>query len=478
MLPNDPSQPDDLTPTTTDVAPADEAGSGMSASTEQASTEAGRPPVGYVSGPAPVPVAGRTNRRGFILGVALTLVAILGGSALFVSGYSLGHEQAAQPGTASADEQAFKAFWDAYHGIKDQYALGPVDTSTLVQGAIRGMVTAIGDPYSSYLSPADAAATLQDISGQFEGIGTEIGTVDASGKTVDCTTFGPTCRLSVVTPIAGSPAEKAGIKAGDVITAVDGTSVDGLTSDQARDKIRGKAGTSVTLHVERTGVAPFDVTIVRAKIQRQEVTTKELANGTVGYVELAGFSDAGADAFVAAVKADIDKGIKKFVIDLRGNPGGFITDAQKVASAFIASGPVFWQQYADGSQHETDASAGGVATDPSIKIVLLIDHGSASASEIVAGALQDTKRATLVGETSYGKGTVQQWLPLSDSGTLKLTIAKWLTPNKRWIHKIGIVPEVAVAASTTAGAPDAQLDKAVSILTGAAVQPQALLKAA
>jgi len=425
-----------------------------------------------------VPVTGRTARRGFVLGVALTLVAILAGSALFLSGYSLGHQQAGQHGTAAADEQAFKAFWDAYHGIKDQYALGPVDTSTLVQGAIRGMVTAIGDPYSSYLSPADAAATLQDISGQFEGIGTEIGTVDATGKTVDCATFGPSCRLSVVTPIAGSPAEKAGIKAGDVITSVDGVSIDGLTSDQARDKIRGKAGTSVTLHIGRTGVAPFDVTIVRAKIQRQEVTAKELANGTVGYVELAGFSDAGADAFVAAVKADVDKGIKKFVIDLRGDPGGFITDAQKVASAFIASGPVFWQQYADGSQHETDATPGGVATDPSIKIVLLIDHGSASASEIVAGALQDTKRATLVGETSYGKGTVQQWLPLSDSGTLKLTIAKWLTPLKRWIHKIGIVPEVPVVASTTAGAPDAQLDKAVSILTGAAVQPQALLKAA
>jgi carboxyl-terminal processing protease len=477
MLPNDPSQPDDTTSTTTDLAPADEAGSSVSAWTEHASTEADRPPLGYVSGPAPVPVAGRTNRRGFVLGVALTLVAILGGGALFASGYSLGHQQANQPGTTAADEKAFQAFWDAYHGITDQYALGPVDTSTLVQGAIRGMVTAIGDPYSSYLSPADAAATLQDISGQFEGIGTEIGTVDATGKTIDCTTFGPNCRLSVVTPIAGSPAETAGIKAGDVITSVDGTSIDGLTSDQARDKIRGKAGTSVTLHIERKGVAPFDVTIVRAKIQRQEVTAKELANGTVGYVELAGFSDAGADAFVAAVKADVDKGIKKFVIDLRGDPGGFITDAQKVASTFIASGPVFWQQYADGSQHETDATPGGVATDPSIKVVLLIDHGSASASEIVAGALQDAKRATLVGETSYGKGTVQQWLPLSDSGTLKLTIAKWLTPLKRWIHKIGIVPEVPVAASTAAGA-DAQLDKAVSILTGAAVQPQALLKSA
>jgi carboxyl-terminal processing protease len=471
MLPNDPAPSDDPSTATTADLPTERADPATATSSDE-------PGLGYVAGPAPLPVGGRTNRRGFVLGVALTLVAVLGGSALFLSGYSLGHQQAEQPGTAAADELAFKSFWDTYHSIRDRYALGPVDTTTLVEGAIRGMVASIGDPYSSYLSPEDFASTLQDISGQFEGIGTEIGTVDANGKTVDCATFGPNCRLVVVTPIAGSPAEKAGIKAGDVITAVDGASLDGLTPDQARDKIRGKAGTSVTLHIERTGAAAFDITLVRAKIQREEVIAKELANGTVGYVELAGFSDAGADAFVAAVKADVDKGIKKIVVDLRGNPGGFINDAQKVASAFIGSGPVFWQQYANGTQEETDAIPGGVAVDSSIKVVVLIDHGSASAAEIVAGALQDTKRATLVGETSFGKGTVQQWLQLEGAGGVKLTIAKWLTPLKRWIHKIGLVPDVPVAAPTSATAPDAALDRAVSILTGAGDLPEALLQAA
>jgi carboxyl-terminal processing protease len=481
MLPNDPNDPnasDDPPTATTAELPGEPTETDEQTGQAAAAAMADGPGLGYVAGPAPVPVAGRTNRRGFVLGVALTLVTVLGGSALFVSGYSLGHQQAEQPGTASADQVAFKSFWDTYHSIRDRYALGPVDTTTLVEGAIRGMVASIGDPYSSYLSPEDFASTLQDISGQFEGIGTEIGTVDANGKTVDCATFGPTCRLVVVTPIAGSPAEKAGIKAGDVITSVDGASLDGLTPDQARDKIRGKAGTSVKLHIERKGAAAFDLTLVRAKIQREEVIAKELSNGTVGYVELAGFSDAGADAFVAAVKADVDKGIKKIVVDLRGNPGGFINDAQKVASAFIASGPVFWQQYANGTQEETDALPNGVATDSSIKVVVLIDHGSASAAEIVAGALQDTKRATLVGETSFGKGTVQQWLQLEGAGGVKLTIAKWLTPLKRWIHKIGLVPDVAVAPPANASAPDAALDRAVAILTGAADVPEALLDAA
>jgi carboxyl-terminal processing protease len=471
MLPPDPTapQPDPLQPDA--FQPDDSIGA--------ASTDAVASPPGYVAGPAPVPVAGGGRRRGLVLPIALTLVVVLGGSALFMSGYSLGHQQGEQPGTAAADQQSFQAFWDAYHGIRDRYALGPVDTSTLVEGAITGMVAAIKDPYSAYLTPEEAQTSLQDINGQFEGIGTEIGTVDATGKTVDCSVFGPDCRLVVTKPLAGSPAEKAGVKAGDVITSVDGTSLDGLSPTDATNKIRGAAGTSVTLHIERTGSAAFDVTIVRAKIQREEVITKDLSNGTVGYVQLTAFSEAGADQFVAAVKDDVNRGIKKIVVDLRGNPGGFIDAAQRVASTFIASGPVFWQQDAQGVQIETDATPGGAATDPSIKVIVLIDGGSASASEIVAGALQDTKRATLVGETSFGKGTVQQYLPLGDAGELKLTIAKWLTPNKRWIHHIGLVPDVPVPApSATAAGTDPALDKAVALLTGTALAPEALLYAA
>jgi carboxyl-terminal processing protease len=436
-------------------------------------------PVGYVAGPAPVPVSSREPRRGLVLGVALALVALLGGSALFVSGYSLGRQQGLTPGTPGSEEQAFKAFWDSYHAIRDQYALGPVDTKVLVEGAIRGMVESVGDPYSSYLTPEEYQSSVQEISGEFEGIGTEIGTVDSKGNTVDCNVFGPECRLVVIAPIPDSPADKAGIKAGDVIAEVDGSTLDGLTPDQARDRIRGKAGTTVTLRIERPGTAPFELTIERAKIQRREVVAKDLSNGSVGYVALTGFSDAGGEAFVAAVKADVARGEKKLVIDLRGNPGGYITDAQKVASTFVASGPLFFEQFADGHLQEWDALGDGVAVDSSIQIVLLIDHGSASASEIVAGALKDLKRATLVGETSFGKGTVQQWITLDDAGTVKLTIAKWLTPNKTWIHKIGIAPDVPVTipANTPAGA-DPVLDKALEVLGASSPPPSSVLLAA
>ncbi len=461
--------PDDTTPPAADAADA----------APDTSPNEAPEPTGYVAGPVPVPVAPRGARRSTVVAVALVVVALLGGGALFMSGYSLGRDQGLAPGTPASEEQAFKAFWDTYHAVRDQYALGPVDTNTLVEGAIKGMVGAVGDPYSSYLTPEDYAASLQDISGQFEGIGTEIGTVNSKGATVDCGTFGPECRLEVSATIEGSPAETAGVKAGDIIVAVDGASIDGLTPDQARDKIRGKAGTSVTVRIERAGTAPFDLSITRAKIQRQEVVAKDLAGGSVGYVKLAGFSDAGADAFVAAVKADVDKGQKKLIIDLRGNPGGFITDAQKVAGTFVASGPVFWEQFADGHLQEWDADGKGVATDPSIKIVLLIDHGSASASEIVTGALRDTKRATIVGETSFGKGTVQEWITLEDKGAVKLTIAKWLTPNKDWIHKIGIVPDIAVTVPTsTPAGSDPVLDRALTVLGTGAEAPLAWLIAA
>ena len=403
---------------------------------------------GYVTGPAPVPV-GRPPRRigGALVGVAITLVALIGGGALFMSGYALGVHQGSEPGTAPSDDAAFQPFWDAYHNVTTRFPLGPVDKTTLVEGAIKGMVDALGDPYSSYLSPKDFANTLQDISGQFEGIGAEIATVDASGKTSDCTTFGPNCFLQVAQPLPDSPALKAGLKTGDIITAVDHATIDGLTSDQARDKIRGPAGTSVTLTIKRGSAAPFDVAITRAQITRQEVTTKDLAGGTVGYVQLIGFSEPGADAAVAAIKADVAKGQKKIILDLRGNPGGFVDAATRLASAFIASGPVYWQQDAQGNQESTDAIAGGPATDPSIRVVVLVDGGSASASEIVTGALHDTGRATVVGQKTFGKGTVQTWIPLGnngDEGGIKLTIAKWLTPDKTWIHHVGIIPDVVV----------------------------------
>ena len=422
----------------------------------------------------------RAGRGTLLLGLAAVLVIVLSGSALFASGYVLGQHQSAQPGTPATDEAAFQPFWDVYAAIRDRYALGPVDQKVLIEGAIKGMVGAVGDPYSSYLTAAEFRDTLQGISGEFEGIGAEIGTVDAKGQTVDCAIFGPDCRLVVVAPLDGSPAASAGLKPGDVIAKVDGSTLDGLTPSEARDRIRGKKGTTVVLQIERSGVAAFDVTITRDVVHQREVITDEYADGTIAYVRLTGFSDSSAAAFVDAIKAALGRGQTKVILDLRGNPGGFVTAARTVASTFIADGPVFWEMDAQGNVNPTESLGKGIATDPGIQVAVLIDKGSASASEIVAGALQDTGRGTLIGETSYGKGTVQTWIELSDdAGGVKLTVAKWLTPNKRWIHKIGLTPdiEVTVPVDTPAGT-DLVLDRAIAFLSGTGALPVFLQHAA
>jgi carboxyl-terminal processing protease len=426
------------------------------------------PEPAYDVGPAPVVVAGAPRRRGPVVAIAVALVAILAGGALFMAGFSLGRHDFSQPGTAATDEKLFVPFWNAYHTIVDRYAGGPVDRSKLVQGAIKGMLDALGDPYSGYLSPEDFQATLQGISGQFEGIGAEIGTQNATGATTDCATLAPDCRLVVIAPIEGSPAKKAGLKAGDIILTVDGTSIDGLTVEGARNRIRGKKGTEVVLTVSRKGEpGSVKLTITRDVIVQKEVITKDLADGTIGYIDLTGFSDNSATSLHQAVTADLAKGQTRLILDLRGNPGGFVTAARSVASEFIGSGTIFWQEDAQGNKTATEAKPGGAATDPKIKLVVLIDKGSASASEIVAGALRDTHRATLVGETSFGKGTVQEWTPLEGAGGFKLTIAKWLTPNQEWIHHKGIDPtvKVVVPANLPAG-QDPVLDKAVQVLSG------------
>ena len=491
MLPHDP------------VSPAPE---GQPGGDDVPSIEPAEPlPTGLVDQPILTPVlrSPGERRRGWPLAVALVLVTVMGGGALFLSGYTIGRDQGRTPGSDVTDAQAWQPFWDVYDAIRTRYPLGPVDRDTLVEGAIRGLVESIGDPYSSYLSPEDFRGTIDDISGTFEGIGAEIGAVDSAGNASDCSPFGADCHMVIIAPLDGSPAENAGLKPGDVVSAVDGKTLDGLTPDEARDRVRGKAGTEVVLHVLRYASPPaatapaspgpssapgpsprtpadeFDVTLTRAKIQRREVTSKELGGGTVGYIRLSGFSTDAPNQVKTVLQADVDKGIKKIILDLRGNPGGFVTAARSVASQFIANGPVYWTQMADGTQKEFDAEAGGVATDPSIKIVVLIDRGTASASEIVSGALQDRGRAQLIGETSFGKGTVQEWYDLGEVGGVKLTVEKWLTPNKRWIHKIGLTPDIPVTVPTNLPAgSDLVLDKALEVLGASAMSPWADLRAA
>jgi len=445
MIPADPELPESLAVDT--PAPV---------ATEPVTTE----PV------TPVAPTSAPGRHLPILPIAVALVAILAGGALFMSGYSLGAKASSQPGTPAGEAKAFQPFWDAYHSIDQRYAGGAVDRNVLVEGAIKGMIESLGDPYSTYLTSNEYKATLQGINGQFEGIGAEIAS-QATDGTQGCTTLGPDCHLLVLAPMDGSPAAAAGLKAGDLVLATDGVALDGLTVDAARAKIRGPKGTVVTLTVRRGTATAFDLKITRDVIQQKEVDSKVLAGGKVGYVRMAGFSDTAAIGVRDALKAHVDAGRTKLILDLRGNPGGFVTAARSVASDFMSDGVVFWEQDANGKQEATTVQSGGVATDPKLTIVCLIDGGSASASEIVAGALQDSKRATLIGQQSFGKGTVQQWQELGDGSAFKLTIARWLTPDKRWIHKVGLTPDVVVTipAGTPAG-QDLTLDKAIEVLGG------------
>jgi len=414
--------------------------------------------------PAASPVS-RAPRRSNAVLVAITLIAVIAGSALFVSGWTLGRQYALTPGTPADEAQAFQPFWDTYRAVTERYAGGPVDRKAVIEGAIKGMIAALGDPYSRYLTPDEFKASLRDISGEFEGIGATIGTVDASGATASCATLGPDCRLAIIEPLPGSPAERAGLLAGDVVDKVDGVSLDGLTIDQARDRVRGPRDTTVRLTIERGTQAAFEVAVVRAVIVQQEVQTKDLANGTVGYIRLSGFSDHAAAEFDQAVAGDVAKGQTRLILDLRGNPGGFITAAREIASQFLADGTIFWQEDASGTLTETVAQPGGAATDPSIRLVVLVDGGSASASEIVAGALHDRGRATLVGSNTFGKGTVQQWTQLEgDNGGFRLTIAKWLTPDKTWINGTGIEPDVVVTVAPARPGDDPALDAALDVL--------------
>jgi carboxyl-terminal processing protease len=382
-----------------------------------------------------------------------------------MSGYSMGRQSAVQPGTPAFEEGAFTPFWDTYDTIRERYAGEDVDRDTLIRGAIRGMIEALDDPYSAYMTSEEYRKSLQGISGQFEGIGAEIATQATDGSR-GCTPLGPDCRLVITDPLEGSPARLAGLLAGDFVLEADGTLLDGLTIDGARDLIRGPKGSVVRLTIVRGDGPPFELTIVRDIVQSKEVETAALAGGSVGYIRLKGFSDSAAEQLKTVLAAHLDAGRRELVLDLRGNPGGYVTAARSIASQFIGSGVIFWEQDADEGQIATEAMPGGLATDTGIEIVCLIDGGTASASEIVAGALQDTGRATLVGQVSFGKGTVQQWQELSgEGGAFRLTVARWLTPEKRWIHGTGLTPDVVVTLPNPVPVgTDPTLDQALDVL--------------
>ena len=417
--------------------------------------------------PEPQSKAQVSGRPSAIL--ALLLVAAIGGAGLFFSGFMLGRLNGQTPGTSDANQELFRPFWDAYNDVSNNY-VGEVDSHVLVEGAIKGIFNALGDPFSQYLTEEEYRASLGGISGEFEGVGIEMAAAE-NGQ--PCETISETCLLMVTRVIRGSPAIAAGLLEGDVLTAVDGTSTSGMTLEDVVAKVRGPKGSSVVLSVERDG-EPQDISVVRDVIQREDVRSEVLADGKVGYVKIDGFSSGSAQDLQDQLRALIEEDhVEALILDLRDDPGGYVDAAHKIASQFVAAGPLYWEQAAGEDPIAQQPDPDGVATDPAIPMVVLVNGGTASASEIVAGSLQGNGRAKLVGEKTFGKGTIQEFKELPGSGGYRLSVRKWLTPDQTWIHGVGLQPDVeSVPPADQPADQDAVLDKGIEVVLDMLANPQ------
>lgn len=363
--------------------------------------------------------------------------------------------------------EAFAVLCETYAQIKGDY-VDEVTDQELVDGAVRGMIEyGLQDPYSGYLPPSQYGEALDDLSGEFSGIGAEVGmenTVDPQDL-ASCTVVTATCAMVVVSPLDGSPAEAAGLRAGDRIVAIDGSPTTGESVNSLVFEVRGEAGTDVTLTVERDDER-LDITITRAVIDLQEVRAELLDDG-IGYIRLTSFTDRAPALFRDALQSLLDQDAGGIVFDLRGNPGGYIVAAQGIGSEFVASGELLFTVESDGNVQEW-RSESGLLQGGDVPVVVLVDGGSASASEIVAAALQEHDRATIVGQPTFGKNTVQIWNNLPNGGGLRLTTDRWFTPDHNSVAPDGVQPDVVVAApADPTSEADPQLDRAVRILTGA-----------
>jgi carboxyl-terminal processing protease len=347
--------------------------------------------------------------------------------------------------------ELFIPFWEAWGIVHDQYLEQPVDDEILMQGAIQGMMEALGDQHSSYMDPDQYRDATINLTGEYEGIGAWVST---EGE-----------YLTIVEPMEGSPAKEAGLRPGDQIIAIDGEDMTGILPEIARLKVLGPANTSLTLTILRTGEeAPFDVELVRDSIIVPSVES-EILEGNIAYVRLRTFAEKSGQELHDTLQKTMDQKPSGLIFDLRNNSGGALSAAIEVASQFIDEGVITFEEFADGSRNTYDAGRGGLATE--IPLVLLVNEFSASASELVAGSIQDHERAPLVGVTTFGKGTVQRWIDLSnEQGAVRVTIARWLTPNGVNVHEIGLTPDYIVELTDEDfdAERDPQLDKAIEIL--------------
>jgi carboxyl-terminal processing protease len=354
----------------------------------------------------------------------------------------------------------FAPFWKAWQIVNDNFAPGktkttPTTTQDKIYGAIQGMVASYGDPYTTFFPPSQNTQFQAQIAGSFSGIGIQIGEKDDI--------------LTVIAPLKGTPAEKAGVLSGDKIIKIDDTVTSTITVDQAVALIQGKTGSTVTLTLMRDGVAaPIVTPIVRGTIDLPTVDTEMKANG-VFVIHLYSFSAQSATLFKSAMQTYLASGDHKLLLDVRGNPGGYLEAAVEIGSEFIPQGQVIVTEIGKNPTDVTTHNSTGPKIFPATdKLIILADQGSASAAEILAGALSQDGIGTLVGTQTFGKGSVQQVLPITNDTSLKVTVAHWYTPDGTNISAKGLTPKVVIPFDAKADATnktDTQLQKAMDLFS-------------
>jgi carboxyl-terminal processing protease len=388
-------------------------------------------------------------------------------AAVFVAGLLIGNVVAGRAEGASAsntmlspDGADLTPLFTAWKLLDENYVPTKMANATSttpqdkVWGAIEGLASSVGDPYTVFFPPQQNQIFASEVSGDFGGVGMEVG-INKDGA------------LSVISPLKDTPAARAGIKSGDVILTIDGKDTSNMSVDDAVSLIRGKAGTSVKLQLQRGAGKPFDVAVVRGTITLPTVDANLRPDG-VFVIKVYTFNALAPQMFQSALRQFADSGSNKLVIDLRGNPGGYLSAAVDMASWFLPVGDVIvTEDYGSKQPADVQRSRGyDVFDNGNTKIAILIDGGSASAAEIFAGALHDHHKATLIGEQSFGKGSVQQLFDITPDTSLKVTIARWLTPDGTSISRQGITPDITVPITDAdaAAGKDPQLDRAASFL--------------
>lgn len=393
--------------------------------------------------------------------IAYIVIAVLALGSAYSFGYRIARQDLANSDNPQATNgqyvtgEQFAPYWKAWSALNDK-AIANASTTidNKIWGSIEGLASSYGDPYTVFFPPQESKLFQENIAGNFGGVGMEIGVKGG--------------QLTVVSPLKDSPASKAGVKAGDAIVAINGTSTADMNTDQAVSYIRGPVGTSVKITFRPTGsTKTVDRTIVREVINIPTIDT-EKKNGGIFVIKLYSFTAQASELFRGALRDFVLSGDHKLILDLRGNPGGYLESAWDIASYFLPMGKVIvTEDFGQNQQAQIFRSKGYNVFNSSLRMEILADAGSASAAEILAGALQEQGVAKLIGVKTFGKGSVQELVPITDETSLKITIARWLTPQGHNLSHDGLNPDynVPITDADAAAGKDPQMDKAVELLT-------------